>query len=187
MALEIEAKYRVLSHGPVRAKLSEVGARPIERVLERNEIMDRGDGELQRRGCGLRIRERIDDAGRCLGATVTYKGPRRPGPIKSREEFEFAVDDADAARRTFAGLGYACVLSYEKRRESWQLGPCRIELDEPPHIGLFVEIEGPSEDAIRDVQQKIGLSFRDIEPDSYVALLLAYCHREGIQDRTFHV
>ena len=187
MALEIEAKFRVASHEPVRERLMAEGARFLERVREQNEILDGPDAELQRRGCGLRIREKIDENGKSVGATVTYKGPRRPGPLKSREEVEIHIDDAAAARRIFAGLGFNAVLSYEKRRESWRVDDCRVELDEPPHIGLFVEIEGPGEAAIRAVQEKLGLKSDDIEPESYVAMLMAHCRREGIHDRVLRL
>lgn len=187
LALEIEAKFRVASHKLIRERLKAIRARFLERVLEQNEILDRPAGELQARGCGLRIREKVDENGKSVGATATYKGPRRPGPLKSREEIEIQVDDAAAARRIFAGLGFIAVLSYEKRRESWQLDDCRVELDEPPHIGLFVEIEGPGEAAIRSVQEKLGLNSNDIEPESYVSMLAAYCQREGIQTRTLRL
>ncbi len=187
MALEIEAKFRVGSHGPIRERLAAIGARFLERVLERNEILDRPDAELQRRGCGLRVREKIDENGESVGATVTYKGPRRPGPLKSREEIETEIDDAEATRRIFAGLGFISVLSYEKRRESWEIDGCRVELDEPPHIGLFVEIEGPDEPAIRAVQERLGLESSDMEPESYGSMLMAHCAREGIQDRTLRL
>ena len=183
MALEIEAKFRVASHGPVRERLAAIRARFLERVREQNEILDRSDGELRKRGCGLRVRTKFDDEGKSVGATVTYKGPRRPGPLKSREEIEIAVDDAEAARRIFAGLGFISALSYEKRRESWEVDGCRVELDEPPHIGLFVEIEGPDEAAIRAVQERLGLKSSDMESESYVSMLMAHCQREGIGDR----
>ena len=72
---------------------------------------------------------------------------------------------------------------YQKRRESWRLDDCRIELDEPPHIGLFVEIEGPDPSAISAVADRLGLAGAVHEKASYVRMLVAYCSQNAISDR----
>lgn len=111
---------------------------------------------------------------------MTFKGPVQPGPFKSREEQEIEVSDAETASRILHGLGFVMVLRYEKRRESWRLDDCRIELDEPPHIGLFVEIEGPGEAAIAAAAARLGLDDVVHEKASYVRMLHAYCVEHGI-------
>jgi len=112
--------------------------------------------------------------------TLTFKGPRDPGPLKSREEIELEVADASAMLQLLERLGYRTILSYQKNRESWTLDDCRIELDEPPHIGLFVEIEGPDESAIRHVQRRLDLRDADLVRESYVRLVLQYCSTHGL-------
>jgi len=188
VSVETEAKLRVESHEPVRGRLRELGAVLIGRVREFNRILDRPDGSLRKQGRGLRLRTAVSETRghgpeRPSAATLTFKGRVQPGPMKSREELEVEISDADVFAQLLERLGFTTVLFYEKRRESWRLGPCRIELDEPPHIGLFVEIEGPDVDAIRDVQTSLGLDHIPQEPASYVRMLLAYCERHGITDR----
>ena len=193
MTIELEIKLRVDSHDPIRQRLAELKAEWIGRVLEFNRIFDRPDGSLRRTGCGLRVRQATDQttAGTAVAhrtgthlATLTFKGPVLAGPVKSREEVEVAVANADAAAALLERLGFVSILNFEKRRESWRLGDCLVELDEPPHIGLFVEIEGPSVEAIRDAQRTLGLAQIPHESASYVRMLAAYCETHGIADRT---
>ncbi len=192
MPREIEAKLKVESHEPVRKHLRAVGALRLLEVIETNSIFDRPDGSLRRGGCGLRIRSSKDvDTGH-VSATLTFKGPthdrtrRDPdaaSTFKSREELETTIGDAATGESLLAGLGFVRVLRFEKRRESWKLGDCLVELDRPPHLGLFVEIEGHHEKAIRKVQLLLDLGDRSHVGASYVRMLLSYCQDHGIVDR----
>ena len=187
MAREIEAKLRVTAHAPVRERLRSSGAVHLGRVLETNLIFDRPDGSLRARGCGLRIRTSADTATGKQCHRLTLKGPVGRGEFKSREELEVEIGDADVAADILQQLGFVRVLSYQKRRESWRVGECRVELDEPPHIGLFVEIEGPDEVAIRVVRDRLGLSDAVHEKASYVRMLTAWCDEHGVTDRVLRL
>ncbi len=183
MSIEMEAKFRVASHEAVRDRLRAAGAVCDGSVTETNVILDRSDGSLREAGCGLRVRATQRADGSTGAATLTFKGPRKPGPLKTREEWEVTVSDAATAEQIMASCGFLSILSYEKRRESWHLGGCRVELDEPAQLGLFVEVEGPSEEAIADVQSAIGLGSAEHVHESYVRLLLRYCREHGLVER----
>ncbi len=184
MPIETELKLRVESHEEVRRRLQEADASLIETGLETNRIYDRPDGSLRKRGCGLRLRSVLFADGKESRATLTFKGPRRAMAFKSREELEVGVDDADAMERLMEGIGFVQVLRYQKRRESWQLDECRVDLDEPARIGLFVEIEGPDERTIRRVQHKLKLDGQGDVAPTYVGMLVAFCKANGITSRT---
>lgn len=179
MPSEIEAKLAVESHDAVRERLRALGAFCKGAATETDSIFDRPDGSLRSAGYGLRVRSRQCDDGR-VTALLTVKGPVRTAPFKSREEREVGVEDAEQAAGMLRLLGYESVLCYEKRRERWRLADCHIELDEVARLGRFVEIEGPSVDAIRSVQQSLGLGAIDHTPASYVGMLLAYCAAHGL-------
>jgi len=177
MPTEIEAKLRVDSHEAVRARLAAADGKCVGRVLEENHIFDNPDRTMLAADCGLRVRICHDDTGRVVSTTVTYKGPRNDGRYKSRPEIQFHADDGPAAIAFLNALGFVEAVCFEKRRESWQLNDCRVELDEVPYLGLFVEIEGPSEAAVAAAQQTIGLEHLPHEPSSYIALLVEHCRR----------
>ncbi len=183
MALEIELKLQVESHDVVRERLRELGGLFDGVYLETNCMLDRPDGTLRKLGKGLRIRSMVCEQGQPLPATLTFKGPRQMGTVKTREEIEVEVSDPTSARCMFESLGFICVFEYQKRRERWRMASCRIELDQPPYLGYFVEIEGPDEQAIRAVQRELLLdSLSDVSP-SYVHMLLSYCKAHDIVDR----
>ncbi len=182
-AIEIEAKFAVAELEGVRGRLRTAGAAYVGRVLECNRFFDRADAGLRAAGCGLRVRSvRVLD-GPAVAATVTFKGPVQGGAFKTRQECELAVSDADRAAELLTLLGFAESFLFEKRRESWRLGACMIELDELPFVGTFVEIEGPSEAAIRDVQAQLALGGRACERASYLALIVRHCEQAGISQR----
>ena len=81
-------------------------------------------------------------------------------------------------------LGYHEVLSFQKKRESWGLEGCHVELDEIPHLGCFVEIEGASETIITDLQRKLGLEGIASIRKSYIGLLLKWLKEQGREERT---
>ncbi len=178
-SIEIEAKFPVGDLEQVRGRLRSAGATYVGRVLECNRFFDRADTGLRAAGCGLRVRSvRVLD-GPAVAATVTFKGPVKAGAFKTRRECELAVSDAERAAELLKLLGFDETILFEKRRESWRLGGCMIELDELPFIGAFVEIEGPSEGAIREVQERLALGGTACERASYLALIVRHCEQAG--------
>jgi len=179
--MELEAKFKVESHDGVRRRLIEIDADCVSKGLECNIIYDLPGESPDLRGCGLRVRTvHFESAHRSDRATLTFKGPIVPGPLKQREELEVAVSDGPACAAIVERLGYAILLRFEKRRERWSTGDCFVELDTLPHLGVFVEIEGPDESAIRSVQERIGLASASHIQTSYVGMLLAHCEVSGL-------
>jgi adenylate cyclase class 2 len=68
---------------------------------------------------------------------------------------------------------------YQKKRQVWRLGGCEVALDELPLLGTFVEIEGPNEKKIADVQKKLGLEDLPHIHQSYAALMQKQIRRRG--------
>ena len=114
---------------------------------------------------------------------MTFKGPRKHSAMKSREETEMRVESFAAATGLLRQLKFNEVLSFEKRRQTWELGGCKVELDELPHLGCFVEIEGASEKAIQKVQDALGLAQSPIVKTAYVGLMMTYLQDRGESER----
>jgi len=178
MGLERETKLKVESLDPVRRRIEELCGRLLGRGLETNWILDRPDGALQERGEGLRIRRFAREDG-TSPSTITFKGPTRAIEIKTREELETTLGDAATGLELLNRLGFPVVLCYEKRRESWQVNGCRVELDDVPVLGRFVEIEGPDDHSILAVKDQLGLKRFAPTMMSYVGMLMAHCESLG--------
>lgn len=171
MSREIEAKIRLGDPGPLRTRLRELGAVRQRHVQETNRIFDTRDRRLLAGDCGLRIREsRPLDGEGPLQPTLTFKGPREPGPVKSRAELETPVADAQTLADILQRLGFREVIRYEKRRETWRLGDCEVCLDELPRLGWYVEIEGPRAEAIETARRQLGLTALPTLGETYVEL-----------------
>ena len=162
MPVETEIKLKVDHLAPVRDRLVQIGAKRVGEAMETNIFFDTFDRSLLASDCGLRVRCSRDlaahGAAGCEKLVMTYKGPRGEGDIKRREEIEVGVDSIEATAAVLERLGYVRMLTFEKRRESWALGDCKVELDQLPHLGSYVEIECPDSSDIPAIRGKLGLS-----------------------------
>jgi predicted adenylyl cyclase CyaB len=178
MPVEIEAKMRLVDRGVVERRLRDAGAASGPVILETNIFFDTDGGALKSTDQGLRIRvmqvKRGDTSESEMTVVLTHKGPRAHGKLKSREEHELVVKDAAAAEALLGALGYTRVMSFDKRRERWTLDGCTVDLDTLPHLGEFVEIEGPSDTAVLAVRQKLALTDAPLIRASYIAMLDTY-------------
>jgi adenylate cyclase, class 2 len=183
MPVEIEAKMSVADLAPVRARLSELGAEPAGQNLETNTFFDTEDRSLLAADEGLRLRHNRNTSTGADEHIITYKGPRQHGKLKSRDEVELTVANSENAAELLERLGFVRMLSFEKRRESWKLGGCKVELDELPYLGSFIEVEGPAEEQVLAVREQLGLADRPIVRSSYIALLMGYLQEHGHKRR----
>jgi adenylate cyclase class 2 len=134
-----------------------------ERHFEDNLLFDDAQGTQRRAGRLLRLRR----AGGA--ATVTWKGPAALAEgVRSREELELDVSDAEVFERILAGLGLLPTFRYQKYRETFAHDGAELVIDETP-IGTFLEIEAEAE-SIHALAQALGFSRADYVLDSYVAL-----------------
>ena len=177
--IEIEAKMRLSDPEAVVQRLRELDAELEMEVLEVNTFFDTRDGGLKSSDQGLRVRVETPVVGP-RRAILTHKGPRAHGKLKSRSETEAEVVDARAAGELLGALGYHPVLTFEKRRQRWLLDGCRVELDEVPHLGHFIEIEGDSDEAVLAVREALGLGEVPLIRASYIAMLTTYARDHNL-------
>ena len=165
---ETEAKFYVRDLNRIKFRLEALHARLIqERVLERNIRFDLHAAPLRAQGRVLRLR-------RDTSAKLTYKSAStNEQGVLSREEIEFEVEDFEKAKRLLEALGYEKLVYYEKYRTTYTLhrseGSFHVMLDELPY-GNFVEIEGETVDAIREIANQLQLRWETAIATSYHAL-----------------
>lgn len=180
MPLETEIKLRVSDHAMMVQRLTQARGKFIRRELEVNTFLDTHDSALMHGGSGLRVRLARDLASGTERAIITHKGPKQAGPMKIRPETEAAVTSYHKAVALLQALGYEVKLSFEKRRDTWELGDCEVVLDELPEpLGRFVEIEGENEQCVQAVRNQLQLNEAIVEPEGYAVLVAGYLQKTG--------
>jgi len=179
MAVEIEAKIKVNDLSVVRARLQDVKATFVRNALETNVFFDTEDRSLLAADEGLRLRHThaIEDGKDEY--VITFKGARQQGQFKNREEIELEVCAFGDAITLIERLGFSRTLTFQKKRETWKLDNCSVELDELPRLGFFVEIEGPRDEIISRVRQTLQLGDRQLVKPSYIAMLMTHLQENG--------
>jgi adenylate cyclase class 2 len=179
MAVEIEAKMKVADLAIIKSRLIACGATLIGEFLERNTFFDTEDRSLLAADEGLRLRQNQDLNTSKTVCIMTFKGPRQHGQLKSREETETTVGSFTDASGLIERMGFTRVLTFEKRRDSWALNGCEVELDNLPRLGTFVEIEGPKDETVLKVREMLQLTDRPLVRASYVAMLMTHLQEAG--------
>lgn len=170
--IEIEAKVSVENLSELKDKLNQIGANLIGKWEETDAFFDFEDGNLSNSDSALRLRVRRDISSGVESYRITFKGPRQSGSFKRRQEIEITVNSSEDARNLLSSIGMKERVAYTKRRDSWQMDNCAIELDRIDGIGNFIEVEGPDEDSIRNILRQLDLSDKPTITKSYLEMIL---------------
>lgn len=150
---EYEAKFLNINVDAVREQLRTVGAqRTFEKTLFTRLIFenDAVQGEQW-----LRLR---DEGGR---TTLTLKQVSDATTIHGTTEIEIEVNSLETTTELLKALGLRHVRYQQNYREEWQLGHITYDLDTWPDLPTFLEIEGPSEDAVRTAVADLGYDYNE--------------------------
>jgi adenylate cyclase class 2 len=169
MSVEVEAKLKVDSIEEVRERLMELRAEYVAELGQVDILFDDKNDTLTKADSCVRLRRQTRQ-----GETkyiLTYKGAKEKSSFKRRREIEIEVSDADATLDILSALGYYKKLTVEKKRSLWRFGECEIALDQVKQLGDFVEIEGPNETIINNMQKILNLGHLSHIPKSYASLI----------------
>ena len=169
MSHEIEAKIKVAALEPIADKLEQLGAEFLHDVQQVDTHFMDAASQLRKSDCALRIRQQV--IGNESSALMTFKGPRSDSKFKARPEYETVIANAETTEKIFESLGYHKTLVIEKKRMMWLLNGCEVCLDELPHLGCFVEVEGPDEVTITSVLEKLNLHNEPHISKGYAAMM----------------
>ena len=163
---EIEIKFAVKDAKSVTARLRKLGFRiAVGRHHEKNYLFDDASGGLQKAGKLLRVRKTPSNQ------TVTFKGPILPSSkLKHREEIECRIESAETLMRILDEVGFKVRTEYSKYRTVFERDSFNISLDET-EAGNYLEVEGPSDEEITKLGEKLGYSERDFVRRTYAELI----------------
>ncbi len=181
MPTETECKIPVEGFEDLETRLRDLSAQPGGEVFQDDRFFDSPEHRLLQADQGLRLRSvRPMDASDKVEHILTYKGARRKGQIKQREEIELAVSDPDAMVEILDRLGFVLILHLQKRRRRYRLGDCWVELDSLPLLGKFVEVEGSDAETVGQVAGQLHLDLGRSITDSYASLLMDQARQRGL-------
>lgn len=143
---EIEQKYQVHDVPQFLARLDALGFKLRDSEINHDIYFRHPCRDLRATDEAFRLRK--INAEYC----VTYKGPRRPGPVKSRPEIELmvAADQADNWLQVLQQLGFVPLPAVVKRRHNYCLpetsksqwhAALHVTWDEVQSLGNFAELE----------------------------------------------
>ncbi|WP_059010614.1 class IV adenylate cyclase [Streptomyces specialis] len=150
---EYEAKFLAIDVSALRDQLRHAGAeRVFDRTLFTRLIFenDAVQGEQW-----LRLR---DEGGR---TTLTLKQVSDASHIGGTTEIEIEVNDLAKTAELLKATGLRQVRYQQNYREEWRLDGITYDLDTWPGLDTFLEIEGPSEDAVRKATADLGLDYAE--------------------------
>lgn len=150
---EIEVKFLEINKEELVAKLKSLGAEDQGEDFLREIIFYDHDMAWQRsKETVVRLRSNNQNT------FLTYKHNEAKNAI-GMKEIEFAVSDMNKAKEFLEAVGLVAYRHQEKKRHKFMLGEVIIDIDTWPKVPTYVELEGPSEDAIKDAAVKLGFDY----------------------------
>lgn len=153
MKTEIEVKFLNVDHDKMRQQLTDVGGRLVTPMRDMRRALIETPDMVKREGF-IRLRDEGDRI------TLTYK-QFDDNSLHGAKEIETVVAGFDEIIAIFEQADLRPHTYQESRREAWEVGGCEVVLDEWPWLPTYIEIEGPSEHAVRDTAAQLGFDWAD--------------------------
>ena len=119
---------------------------PGSKIMRVRDVLNPETGELQRSLMTLKVE----------GQTKLVS-----------DEYEFTIDDGNAARQMLAALGWQEVVTVDKVRLESKTEDYTICIDEVAELGLFIELEVLTEDSadVKNIQQQMRNFLKNLDID----------------------
>jgi adenylate cyclase class 2 len=152
MNIEYEATFPEIDKEEMREKLKSAGATLVKpEFLQKRVVFNMPSGH-EVNGGWVRVRDEGDKITMSLKVVDGEK-------IENQKEICLTVDSFEQAELLLTTLGCRKKAYQETKRELWVLDDVEITLDEWPFLRPFLEIEGKSEAAVKQVAEKLGLDY----------------------------
>lgn len=146
MKPEIEATFINIEKDELRKRLRCAGAKLIQpEILMRRVVFDVDD----------RTFVRVRDEGNKI--TMSYKHLDTLS-LSGMKEICIEVNDYEKAIEFVKACGLKIKADQESYREEWELDNTEITIDTWPWIPSYMEVEGPSEEVVKTVAEKLGFN-----------------------------
>jgi adenylate cyclase class 2 len=153
MDIEYEVSILEVNVKELEEKLVELGAIKSGDFLQRRYIYD-FNPVLPTKWIRLRTNG--------IKSTLTIKDLQDKSIVGGMKELEIVVSDFDKTNDILKELGYNHRAYQENKRTIYNLDDVEFDIDTWPMIPTYVEIEGPSEEKVLEIVEKLGYDKKDI-------------------------
>ena len=168
MKTEIEGKFLDINKEELRKRLVLFKAKLVhkERLMKRVNF-DYEDHRLEKIGGWVRIRDEGDKI------TLVYKQLNNR-TLHGTKEISLIVNDFEDTCKFLISIGLIKISYQETKRERWFFDNVEITIDTWPWIPTFVELEGETEESLKNVCKKLGLDWKGVMHGSVETAYQAY-------------
>lgn len=152
METEFEATFSDISKEELRDKLQEKGAELLKSEFLQKRVVFNLPQEQNAPERWVRVRDEQDKI------TMSFKAVKN-GKIDNQKEINLEVDNFEKGVEFLEEITGKKKAYQENKRELWKLDSVEVCIDEWPFLEPFVEIEGDSEKAVKEVAKKLGFDY----------------------------
>ena len=172
MKIEYEATFVKVDKDEIRERLMKAGAKLIKpEFLQKRKTFDLPRGH-ELNGGWLRVRDEGDKITLSLKVVDGDK-------IENQKEISLVVNNFENTCDILQTIGCVKKSYQETKRELWKINDVEITIDEWPFLEPFVEIEGPSEQAVKVVAGELGFEWSNAK---FCAVGTLYAEKYGITE-----
>lgn len=157
MNAEIEVKFVDVDIDDIRQRLEEAGAELEQPMRDMKRALIEEEHHAAE-NMFIRIRDEGDKVTLCLKKKTKSL---EASTIDSTYEIETTIGDFDTAVELFKVAGWHYITYQESRRETWRYGDVEVVIDEWPWIQPYIEIEGASEEAVKQAAADLGFDWTE--------------------------
>ncbi len=174
MYTEFEATFTNIDKDDIRNRLKNAGAKLIRPEFVQKRVVFNLPKGHEIPGGWLRVR---DEGDKITMSLKIVNGDK----IEDQKETQLTVNNFDEAAIILETIGCDKKAYQESKRELWKLDGVEITIDEWPFLEPFVEVEGKSEEEVKNVSEKLNF---DYSKAKFCAVDVLYSEKYGIsQDR----
>lgn len=152
MNTEYEVRILEIDVGDLEKRLIKLGAVYKGEFNQKRYVYD---VKPKKEGKWIRLRKANDET------TLTIKDITSD-KIDGTKELEIKVDNFEKTNLLLEELGYISKSYQENKRERYILDGTEIDIDSWPLIPTYVEVEGKSEDEVKNIVKKLGYDTNDM-------------------------
>jgi adenylate cyclase class 2 len=153
MKIEYEATFPNINKDKIRDRLKKANAKRIKKEFMQKRVVFNMPKGHEIEGGWLRVRDEQDKITLSLKVVDGDK-------IHNQKEICLKVDNFEQALSLLEHLGCERKAYQETKREIWELDDVEITIDEWPFLEPLLEVEGKSEEEVKNVCEKLELDYK---------------------------